>query len=165
MKLLISLLLLSAILISGCIQPQQNGTAGATEPGKELTTTISPARDLTGIWEGPAQWRNNVGNPACSYEGRLRLNFQQNGNNLAGTMQATITKNNQLIADVPCSQPGTFPPAAGVGTVSSSSFKFIEYSGTFTSDLMQGTFESCPNQVCNDGSGAVGAIGSFSLMR
>jgi len=30
---------------------------------------------------------------------------------------------------------------------------------------MQGTFESCSNQICSDGTRAVGAIGEFKVMR
>ncbi len=136
---------------------------------EKLTTTISPARDLTGTWQGPAQWTNNVNNPACQYEGTLTIRFRQKGNVLVGDYSARITKTEQLISSVPCSpegEQGTFPLT---GKVSSSEFEFavatILFSGTFTSDLMKGKLESCPNQECNDGSRAVGFKGEFSLMR
>lgn len=136
---------------------------------EKLTTTLSPARDLTGEWEGGAVWTNNVINPACSYEGTFYLSINQDGNNIDGTFISTIIKTNQLIEDVPCSLPGTRSSFPLEGTLSSSTFEFtvtnIIFLGTFTSDLMKGTLESCPDQICLDGTRAVGFKGDFNLLR
>lgn len=129
---LLAILLIGIGVISGCIEatpltaptsPSPVPQAGAPTENKDITTAITPARDLTGEWESlssSATWRDNVVNWACSYEGYFYLSLKQNGNNLAGT---------------------------------------------FTSDLMQGTFESCPDQICADGTGATGSIGEFKVTR
>ncbi len=160
MKFILPILFILILLVSGCTQ--QSGQ-------EDLTTTISPARDLTGTWQTSAEWQNNVANPACSYEGDIVFNFQQTNNQLAGNWQATITNINQLIAAVPCGALGPQQLMALQGTVSSSSFQFtsgtIEFNSTYTTDLIKGTFESCSDQICNDGSRAVGAIGSFTGSR
>ncbi len=172
MKYIIPILLVLIVGISGCIQAQPPEGAetggGAQQPAdKELTTTISPARDLTGRWEGNIKWRDNVGNPACSYKGTIVLNFQQTGNNLAGTWQATITDFTQYLS-VPCNPTGPTPVNNLQGTVSSSTFEFttglpeITFDGSFTSDLMRANFESCPGQCPG---GTVGVIGDFSATR
>ncbi|MEK6825942.1 MAG: hypothetical protein AABY00_04100 [Nanoarchaeota archaeon] len=136
---------------------------------KKLDTTLSPARDLTGVWQGPARWTNNVNNPACRYEGTFTVKFNQQGNALAGDYTSDITKSEQLLSSVPCSPRGRQGTVPLSGTISASSFKFtvatIDFSGTFTSDLMQGTLVSCPNQECADGTRAVGFTGDFSLTR
>ncbi len=162
-KAFIMLVVLSIItLIASCaIQPAAEN--------KALDKVISPARDLTGVWEGTATWKNNVRNPACSYEATINFNFAQKNNQLDGTWYTTITKVNQLLQSVPCGSTGRNPEATLQGTVSSSTAKFssgpIDFSATFTTDLMEGTFESCPDQICSDGTRAVGAIGKFSAIR
>ena len=183
-KLLILLVIVGIILVSGCTgtSPQAAPT-GPTAPqgdapteNKGITTVITPARDLTGEWEGlsgSAKWRDNVVNWACSYEGYFHLSLKQNGNNLVGTFTSTITKvipNTWNTGEVPCGPKGTQPSAPLTGMVSSSSFKFtaaniIDFVGTFTSDLMQSTFESCPNQICAGGTRATGSIGEFKATR
>ncbi|MBI2650669.1 hypothetical protein HYX04_05165 [Candidatus Woesearchaeota archaeon] len=150
------------ILIASC-------TAQQVSENKVLDTAISPARDLTGVWEGTATWKNNVLNPACSYEGAINFNFAQKNNELEGTWHTTITKINHILKDIPCGSEGRNPEAILKGTISSSTAKFssgpIDFSATFTTDLMEGAFESCPDQICSDGTRAVGAIGKFSATR
>lgn len=162
-KMIISVSLLGVILLM---------ISCATQPASEnkvLDAVISPARGLTGIWEGTAMWRNNVGNPACSYKGTITFNFAQKNNDLEGRWYTTITEANQLLKSVPCSAAGRNPEATLKGTISSSTAKFssgpIDFSVTLTTDLMEGTFESCPDQICSDGTRAVGAIGKFSAIR
>ena len=181
--LILALVIVGIIFISGCVEPTGPG-APTTAPGaagapnetqKKLTTAITPARDMTGEWEGlpgSAKWRDNVLNWACSYEGYIHLSLNQNGNNLVGTFQATITKvipNTWNTGKVPCSQTGKQTKSSLTGTVSSSSFNFnvasIAFTGTFTTDVMQGTFESCPNQICSDGTHATGTNGDFKATR
>lgn len=150
------------ILIASCAAQQ-------VSENKALDSAISPARDLTGVWEGKATWRNNVLNPACSYEGIISFNFAQSNNRLQGSWYTTITKVNQILQSVPCGSAGRNPEAVLEGTISSSTAKFysgpIDFSATFTTDLMEGTFESCRDQICSDGTRAVGAIGKFSAIR
>ena len=140
-----------------------------TKEKSELSTQINPSRDLTGEWEGNARWQNNVINPACAYEGIIIFNLITNENKLIGNWQTIINKANPLLKDVPCSQPGVYPLTDLIGTISSSEVKFssgnVNFKGTFTSDLFKGTFESCPNQICSDGSRAVGFIGEFTAIR
>ncbi len=156
------------ILISGCA-PNVQDTQGEAKEKKGLSTAITPARDLTGTWQGRATWHDNVANPACSYEGMFSLALTQNNNQLEGTFQTTITKADNLLQSVPCSQLGAYPESALAGTASSATAQFsvgtIDFSATFTTDLMEGTFESCPDQICSDGSRAVGSTGEFSLTR
>lgn len=136
---------------------------------EDLSSQLNPARDLSGIWEGNAKWQNNVVNPACSYEGTIRFDLRLNGNQITGNWQTTITKSNQLLKTVPCSLPGENLPADLIGGVSSSKAKFssgaIDFKGMLTSDLFKGTFESCPDQICSDGSRAVGFIGEYTTIR
>ena len=181
-----TILLIAVIFISGCIGatppttptgPSPAPQAGAPATEKEsLTTVITPARDLTGEWEGSlgsAKWRDNVVNWACSYEGYIHLSLRQDGNALTGTFQATIAQvilNSWNTGKVPCSLKGVQPSAPLTGTVSSSGFTFIvaniiDFDGTFTTDLMQGTFESCPDQLCPDSTRSTGTIGDFKATR
>ena len=145
------------------------GSPSSSSSGDKLSTALTPARDLTGVWEGSTKWQNNVGNPACSYEGTIRFNLKQSGNQLTGTWQTTITKANQLLKSVPCSGVGENPLAELSGTVSGALSDFsssvIDFSASFTGQLFKGTFESCPDQACSDGSHAVGAVGDFTTMR
>lgn len=150
------------ILIASCAAQQ-------VSENKALDSAISPARDLTGVWEGKATWRNNVLNPACSYEGIISFNFAQSNNRLQGSWYTTIIKVNQILQSVPCGSTGRNPEATLQGTVSSSTAKFssgpIDFSFTLTTDLIEGVFESCPDQICSDGTRAVGAVGKFSAIR
>ena len=151
---------------------QEDGADKSTEETArpELTTKITPAKDVTGRWSGNAFFKDNVANPQCSYEGVFNLDLQQNGNNLVGTYQMTIKKSTQLLdTGLPCVQPGQFPMAQITGSVSTSRIEFTDnfadFTGSFTSDLMSLDFESCPNQECADGSAGVGTKGNAKLTR
>ena len=148
--------------------PQQPDYKPVQQP--KLTTKISPAADLTGIWSGTALFKDNVGNPQCSYEGNFNLNIRQNGNNIQGTYQMTITKANKLLnSGFSCVSLGQFPATVITGTLSSSRIEFTDnfatFTGSFTSDLMNLDFESCPNQECADGTAGVGTKGNAKLIR
>ena len=157
---------------------QPSGTPKITpqETQTQTPTVISPARDLTGEWEGlpgSVKWHDNVINWACSYEGYLHLSLKQDGNALGGTFTATITKvmpNTWNTGKVPCSTPGRQPSALLKGTVSSSEYKFtvadvIDFKGMYTSDTIRGSFESCLDQKCRDGTSATGTTGDFKALR
>ena len=180
-----AILLVGVVFISGCVSQssikspntnQASEAAKTTPQQTQISTVISPARDLTGEWEGlpgSAKWHDNVLNWACSYEGYLHLSLKQNGNALIGTFRATITKvipNTWNTGKVPCSKPGAQPSAQLTGTVSSSEYKFtvanlIDFTGIYTSNTIDGSFESCPNQRCLDGTSATGTIGDFKAAR
>lgn len=168
---ILTLLIISIMLVNGCVAPNP-----PTAQQKELTTTISAAGDLTGEWEGlpgSAKWHDNVENWACSYEGYVHLSLNQNENNLAGTFTLTITKvipNAWNTGKVSCSPIGKQPSALLTGTVSSSGYKFtvanvVDFVGSYTTNTIRGTFESCPNQKCADGGFATGTIGDFKAVR
>ena len=157
------------IIVSGCVG--QGGGQQQDNEKKELTSTITPARDLTGRWSGSAIYQDNALNPNCKYEGSFVFNFQQNGNNIQGNYALTITKPTQLLdTGLPCSPKGTYPLTTLAGTVSSSRIDFTDpsgniFSGTFTTDLMTLNFESCPNNECGTGSYGVGIKGTTKLIR
>lgn len=154
-------------------------------PSPALGAVLPPARDLTGKWRdipGSATWRDNVVNWACSYEGYLELSLNQREGELTGTFAFTITRvtpNTWNTNKVPCATPGTYPPSLLKGVVSTSRFQFsgsnIDFNGGFeaqtgqpgglTSDLLQGAFQSCPDQMCSDGTRVTGSIGKFQLLR
>lgn len=151
--------------------PQQ----AAVPPARQrLTTTITPARDLTGQWTGSFTFTNNCPNPACRYQGRLvppslALNLVQNGNQVAGAI--TVDFNQFAVEELvgmPCP---TFREAGGVqqtqlvgGTVSSSRFTFQDVGGNtwdlmLITDLLKGT-------VSNNNPGCMGIQSSdVSLSR
>lgn len=130
--------------------------AGQQQQG--LTSTISPARDLTGNWQGSMTFTNNCPNPACRYKGRMvppsiTMNLQQNGNVVIGA--ATMDTRNFTVEElVPGMQCATFLAALGVatsninnGVISSSRFTFTDDGGNFwslnlTTDLLQGTISN-----------------------
>ncbi|MBW3014746.1 hypothetical protein KY335_05930, partial [Candidatus Woesearchaeota archaeon] len=125
------------------------------------TTTITPARDLTGTWEGSVEFTNNCPNPACRYIGRmvppsLIMNLQQTGNTVAGNVIIDFA-NFEIEELVPGMNCGTFqqmvdnrvriPSVIAGGTVSSSKFTFTDVGGNFwelmfTTDLLQGTIKN-----------------------
>jgi hypothetical protein len=155
-----------SVLLAGCTAVVRAPPGEPAAP--PAAPVLTPARDLTGNWQGMARWRDNVGNPACTYDGTITFNLQQDGNALAGLWQVEITQVRQLLPGVPCAPGGIQPPAALAGTVSSSTFRFssgepeIVFTGGYTSDLLNGEFESCPGQCPG---GTVGSIGTFSATR
>ncbi len=156
---------------AGPAPPQQPAVPPARQ---QLTTTITPARDLTGQWQGSFTFTNNCPNPACRYKGRLvppsvALNLVQNGDQVAGAITVDF---NQFEIDelvgMPCP---TFREAGGVqqtqifgGTVSSSRFTFQDVGGNtwdlmLTTDLLKGT-------VSNNDPGCMGIQSDdVALMR
>jgi len=170
-SLLIILLFLSLIIVSCTVETKKVAETNKPELDKpELDKEISSARDLTGKWAGLSTYQNNVANPNCIYEGIFDFNFQQNNNELRGSYVLTITKSTKkLQTSLPCSPEGKYVPTNIEGTISSSSIKFsdgfADYSGTFTNNLMNLDFESCPNNTCSDGSLGIGLKGNIKLNR
>ena len=143
-----------AVLLSGCCgylfypSPNENST--------NLNTTISPARDLTGTWVGPASFQENVEGAQCTITGTFTMTLQQDGNNVNGdfVLSAISIHQKSLPSDSPvppigCSGPvdKELPGHVG-GTVSSSAITLNmggqrQFSGSFTSDIMSLKLERC----------------------
>lgn len=155
-KLLLTILVL--VVIAGC--GVQN-TAQDADAKKPLTTTISPARDLTGNWAGSITFTNNCPNPSCRYIGRMTppsiaMTLTQNGNAVQGTVDINFAnfEIQELVQGQGCGtfaqlvQQGTVSQSAiNNGVVSSSRFTFTDIGGNswdlhFTSDLLQGTISN-----------------------
>ncbi len=152
------------------VPPQQPAVPPARQ---QLTTTITPARDLTGQWSGSFTFTNNCPNPACRYTGRLvppslALNLVQNGNQVGGALTVDFNQfETEELVGMPCP---TFREAGGVqqtqifgGTVSSSRFTFQDVGGNtwnlmLTTDLLKGT-------VSNNDPGCMGIQSSDVSLR
>lgn len=105
--------------------------------------------DLTGKWFGGVNSVDFTTSPYCERWGPAVLDLIQTGDSVTGNMTVTFSNARRLRADVnlPC-QP--FPERTDQirGAVSGTSVTFrlsstavpVEYQGTFTSDLMRGTF-------------------------
>lgn len=130
-------------------------------------TSVSPTSGLTGKWSGTAKWKDNVPNPACSYNANVELNLRQNGSNLNGTWKFTSVNSTRLLKSVPC-LPWEGTVLTIKGTVSGNLVNFsagagdpaeIKFRAQNISGLLQGDFESCPGQCLG---GRIGIKGTFS---
>ena len=119
---------------------------GESSENSKSLTVISPARDLTGEWEGTFRWKSEWSQD-CSYEMVYLLSLTQNGNSLSGALgpSGTTTTSGKVNGGPECLTPfqvAIIDPFID-GTVSATTFEITAYdtvlSGTFTSDLMQGT--------------------------
>ena len=170
-KLFAILFLISLLFISSCTS--QNKTA--TSP--KLTTTITPARDVTGRWTGSASFQENVEGAECLFQGTFVLNLQQQGNSVQGNFVFTETAFHEtkvpttsLIPQIGCSGPVDKTTRGSVqGTVSSSAIDLSigaekVFAGSFTTDLMKLTLTAC--LVQNDQECTVDdTLGTLTLMR
>lgn len=122
-----------------------------------LTTTITPARDLTGTWGGSFSMKDTTSD-GCSFSGTWEATLTQDGNDLSGSFSIIQASSPDYPANDFCTlAPGTFN--FGGGTVSSSYFQFdssdyggFHVKGYFTTDLMHGTFNECYDESCASGS-------------
>ena len=127
---------------------------------KKLTTTISPARNLSGKWLGVAPqgatYRDYVANYACSYEADFTLNIKQKNQSIDGSAIFRVRKSTQRLQRVPCLPTNYSFELPVDGTVSGTNITFSNvgipnlyspttFVGTFTSDIMSGTFERRPS--------------------
>lgn len=123
---------------------------------KELTTTLTPARDLTGTWSGTAKFQENVPGAECLFEGTFALTLQQQQNNVRGNFVFTETAFEQtnLPTDSPIPPIGCSGPVDGTtrdqvtGTISSSALTLQrqqtkQFSGSFTTDQLALTIHEC----------------------
>jgi len=123
---------------------------------------LSPARNLTGMWEGRATWHDNIGSPVCFFEGTFRFDLKQSGNQLQGSWWMTQTKLTEMTEGACGSALGTEIPMGELsGTVGGSRAQFsaslsgMEFSSTFTTDQLKGTF------VLNKEFGLTGEFSAF----
>lgn len=130
-------------------------------------SSLDPARDLTGTWLGTAPngafYEDNVANPNCRYAADVRLVLVQDGASLTGSLRLTVRESTKLLnTSLACVPVGAQSTQGLFGEVGSSraNWTLVDgvtvFSGTFTSDLMNGEFvTNAPN----------GVIGTFTLRR
>ena len=121
----------------------------------ELTSTITPARDLSGKWIGLFESQENTPDVDCLYTSTFELQLQQKGNNLQGSMIFTnidVEQNYKSSIPIPCGVPvdrSSSDPLTG--TVSSSALSILRggtkvMSGSFTTDNMMLVVDRCVMQ-------------------
>ena len=125
------------------------------------TSTITPARDLTGQWNGIVSFTER--SPKCSYQGDMILNLRQQGDNINGNFNIVVTK----AEGNDCVRIGSQFGYLVSGTVSSSAISLLVADtdvllGSFTTDIMTLRWESC--QDCSSGP-AIKILGPVSLLR
>lgn len=127
---------------------------------KQSTTTLTPARDLSGRWVGSklqgATYRQSS---ICEYTADVVINLTQKNNAVNGTISFTTKSVEDLDAEdfTPCPPTGYLTGDFLVkGTLSGTNINFdtetmrgnpalpIKFKGVFTSDIMSGTFERLP---------------------
>ncbi len=125
-------------------QNQQGGNRRpAPPPTPRLETTITPARDLTGAWRGGINMIDFSDDPLCQWAGSITLNLAQNGNDIAGNANVIF---DAPVALKPTARCGLAPIQINNvrGSVSASSIRLegggAVFTGSFTTDLMSGTF-------------------------
>ena len=126
-----------------------------------------------------AFYQDNVANPACSYEADIVLDItNQTGNDITGLISFRVRENRQILRGIPCIPEGSMAlnQAPIHGTLSStyvsfenpglrgtfSPIAFTTAKGTFTTDLMSGTFERSPYPSGGD---LTGIIGKWTVSR
>lgn len=124
-----------------------------------MTTVITPAGDLSGTWSGSFSMTDYTSD-GCSFSGTWQATATQDGNDLSGTFILVSASSPQYPDNDYC----TLIPNDSFefqGTVSSSSFNIsgsdFSAKGSFTTDLIRGTFDECSDGSC--------AKGSFTGMR
>lgn len=145
-SLLCVILLVGAVLISGC----------AGQAGQELGGGLTPAGDLTGKWSGTASFQENVEGAECLFGGTFVLTLNQQGNSVSGgfvftqtSLEQTRVSTGSLIPPIGCAGPaGGITRGAVSGTVSGSAIELSSgrgklFSGSFTSDLMELRLDRC----------------------
>lgn len=116
-----------------------------------IDSTITPARDLSGQWSGTAQFQEDVEGAECYFAGNFELTLQQQNDQIQGYFIFTETSfrqvkkpSNSPIPPIGCSGPvDDITQNRLIGTVSSSSLNFEEFSGSFTTDLLTLTPKTC----------------------
>jgi len=123
----------------------------------EMTSTITPARDLTGNWAGSMTFTNNCPNPSCRYRGRMNppsitINLVQAGNTVNGNVAIDFANFDvdELVPRMGCNtflQMGRVQSVIQNGVISSTRFMFTDVGGNewdmmLTTNLLQGTIKN-----------------------
>lgn len=132
----------------------------ASPATKKLTTELSPARGISGRWIGSkpqgATYRQSS---ICEYTTDIVINFTQNNNAVNGTINFTTrdAKDLDAVDFTPCPPTGYLAGDFQIqGTINGTYITFetvalrgdpslpIKFKGTFTDNIMSGTFERMP---------------------
>ena len=160
---------IAVAFVSGCYHqglvppPDQDEDDQDVRDRPDITTTITPARDTSGVWSTlEVAFTDRIQD--CAYKGDMTLNLNQAGNNVVGGYTVTVTEaegNN-------CVRIGTvFPPFGVAGTVSASAINMKiantdDLKGSFTADTMTLRQDKC--EECGAGPAIVFA-GPIILRR
>lgn len=136
------------------------GPTATPSASKQITTSLTPARNLSGRWVGSkpqgATYRQSS---ICEYTADIVINLTQKNNAVNGTISFATKSVKDLDAEdfTPCPPTGYLTGDFSVkGTLSGTNINFdtetmrgnpalpIKFKGTFTSDIMSGTFERLP---------------------
>ncbi|MBI3640350.1 MAG: hypothetical protein HY223_08560 [Thaumarchaeota archaeon] len=125
-------------------------------PNNAMTTTITPAGDLSGHWSGSFSMKDTTSD-GCSFSGTWEATLTQNDNDLSGSISIIEASSPDYPENDFCTlAPATFNFEGG--TVSSSSFQFdssdfggFQTKGYFTTDLIHGNFNECSDESCATG--------------
>ncbi|MDE1812623.1 MAG: hypothetical protein KGI19_00990 [Thaumarchaeota archaeon] len=121
---------------------------------QQITSTITPARDLSGHWSGSFSMKDTTSD-GCSFSGSWEATMTQNENDLTGTLVITSANSPDYPANDYCTW--SAPDFPFDGTVSSSSFNIsaggnlFAATGSFTTDLIRGNFNECSDGSCASG--------------
>ena len=135
------------------------GSSGGSSSGGSSSgsSTLSAARDLTGNWGGSyTVIDNNFG--TTTFHSSFTMSLSQSGNSLSGTVSYASATSVEKMSN---GNPKGAIDGRTVrlsGTISASSFTAtsddgsIKITGSFTTDLIQGTFTECSSGLCSSGS-------------
>lgn len=136
------------------------GTTGGTGGGISSSGTLTAAGDLTGHWSGTFSLVDIYEGITCKFQSTFEADLTQNGNALTGTVSYASASSETTLGGgttpIHCSFGGTTYYVSG--SVSSSSFTVTSPSGelhaqgSFTSNLIRGTFTACSEGTCDNGS-------------
>lgn len=160
--------ILNCILLTFAFAVLLTGCCGVIPENNTLNTTITPAKDLSGTWSGPASFQETVDGARCTITGTFTLNLQQNGNDVSGDFDLSRISIHQQTLPSSSSVPGFCAgpvnnelPGSVTGTVSSSSISLDQsgqpqFSGSFTTDIMSLTLKKClvNDEPCTVSNGA-----------
>ena len=124
---------------------------------------------LSGKWFGPIEFKDNIKDPNCKYEGIMHLVLDEVPEDIQGVFFINIT--DIKIKEGACLPLGPSPPQILKGNADAGKIKlvtenkWIEFEGNYDMKKIVLHFESCHDQICADGSKGVGSIGDVELER
>ncbi len=142
-----------------CVPSSTSGTGqqgGGTTGG--MSSTISARGPLTGHYTGTFTLVETYTGAACKFQSTFVADLVQSGNSFSGTVSYASASSEATLSGgttVHCGFSGLTYSVSG--SVSSSSFTLTSSDGTltatgsFTSDLIHGTFSACGEGGCDEG--------------